>query len=72
MKDKKTTKIEELSDDQNPQYIFSLAHRDLLRKAIKGEINLEDLVKRELANRGLSLRTGLWIGFKAAKKELGL
>ncbi len=72
MKAKKTIKIEELRDEQNPAYLFSITGNDLLIKACTGQIDLKHLALTELANRGLSAKTGRWIGFKAAKKELGL
>jgi len=58
-----TSKEEELKDDLNPIFIFSSTHTDLLVKAVKGEIILLELAKKELQNRGLS-ENGLWVGFK--------
>lgn len=68
MKAKKTTKIE---DELNPDFIFSITSRDLLVKAAHGEIDLNHLAKRELANRGLNLN-GTWVGFKTAAANIHL
>ena len=61
---------EVLSDEQNPVFIFSKTHTELLVKALKGEIDLLTLVKNELINRGLN-DEGQWVGFENAKKLLG-
>ena len=61
---------EVLSDEQNPVFIFSKTHTELLVKALKGEIDLSKLVKNELINRGLN-DEGQWVGFENAKKLLG-
>ena len=55
------------SDDLNPNYMFSEMATDLLLKALKKEINIMDLIKTELSNRGLG-GNGEWIGFKKAKE----
>ena len=60
----------ELPDEQNPAFIFSQTHTELLVKALKGEIDLLKLVKKELINRGLN-DEGQWVGFENAKKLLG-
>ena len=54
-------------DELDPRYIFSNTHTQLLTEALKGDFDLEYLVKRELANRGLSSK-GRWIGFIQAKE----
>lgn len=58
----KTAKTETLSDDLNPAYIFTLTATALLSKIAKGEINAQDLAKRELENRGVDI-DGRWVGF---------
>lgn len=58
---------ENLPDELNPKFIFSLTHTDLLVKVIRGEIDLLALVRSELANRGLD-RDGKWVGFDEAKR----
>ena len=54
------------SDDDNPAYLFSTTNTSLLVAAVRGEIDVQDLVKQELANRGLDW-SGKWIGFAEAK-----
>jgi hypothetical protein len=62
MKKQAPKQIETLSDEQNPAFIFSSTSSELLSKAVKGQINLADLAKKELMNRGLDIN-GNWIGF---------
>ena len=56
-----------LSDDNNPEYLFNGINNSILIAAIKGEVDLMKLAKKEMANRGLDLN-GEWIGFKEAGK----
>lgn len=56
-----------LPDDLNPVYLFSTTKTQLLVKLVKGDVNALDLVRYELAERGLDME-GKWIGFEAAKK----
>jgi len=65
------TQKEQLSDELNPRFIFSLTYTELLIKAINGEIDLVQLAKAELANRGLD-KNGQWVGFEEAKKIHGI
>ena len=51
-----------ISDDLNPIFILSLTATELLSKIAKGEINLQELAKRELENRGKNIN-GQWAGF---------
>jgi hypothetical protein len=60
-------KFDGRSDELDPRYIFSMTATQLLTEALKGEFDIEYLVSRELANRGLDLE-GKWIGFDKAKK----
>jgi hypothetical protein len=62
---------EKRKDDENPTYLFSTTSTRLLAEAMEDHFNLRDLVKRELANRGLNYY-GHWVGFDKAKKELGV
>ena len=61
---------EELSDELNPAFLFSTTHRDLLLQIAKGEIDPVLRARQELANRGLSQTTGLWVGPDRANREL--
>jgi len=60
-------KFDGRSDELDPRYIFSMTATQLLTEALKGEFDIEYLVRRELANRGLTLE-GKWIGFDKAKE----
>lgn len=50
------------SDDQNPDFIFSTTSIDLLGAIVRGEIDILELAKETLANRGYD-ENGFWIGF---------
>ena len=54
------------ADDYDPRFMFSMIKTGLLVAAVRGEIDVQDLVKKELANRGLDW-SGKWIGFAEAK-----
>lgn len=43
----------ELSDDENPMFIFNMTSTSLLRKAMREEIDLQLLAREELINRHL-------------------
>lgn len=58
-------------DELDPRYIFSNTNTALLTEALKGEFDLEYLVKRELANRGFDSK-GRWIGFIQARELFGI
>lgn len=51
------------SDEQNPDYMFSLTSNDLLGAIVRGEIDVIELAKKTLSNRGFD-ENGIWIGFK--------
>ena len=53
----------EFADELNPQFIFTLTHTELLIKILKGEINMYELAKKEMENRGLDIN-GNWVGFQ--------
>jgi hypothetical protein len=67
----KSNAPQDVPDDLNPKYIFSLTATVLLMAIAKGEIKPVKLSKRELANRGIG-KGGFWVGFDNAKKEWGL
>ena len=52
-----------VKDELDPAFILSLTATELLSKIAKGEINLQELAKRELENRGQNIE-GVWVGFK--------
>lgn len=52
----------EVNDDFNPAFIFSTTNTELLTKIATGEINAQELAKRELENRGRDIN-GNFCGF---------
>ena len=52
----------EIKDEMNPIFILTGINTDLLTKVLTGEIDLKELAKRELENRGLNA-AGQWVGF---------
>lgn len=52
----------EIQDHLNPAFIFSGIDTELLSKIAKGEINAQELAKRELENCGRDIN-GKWVGF---------
>lgn len=54
------------TDDRNPAYLFQSTSADLLMQIARGDINPVERAKQELANRGLDIRTGKWVGFNKA------
>lgn len=60
---------EELSDELNPAFIFQTIHTELLTAILRGDIDAPKRAASELANRGLDLTTGVWVGFAAANKQ---
>lgn len=53
----------QMPDDLNPEFIFSLTANKLLGDIAKGIIDPVALAKKELANRGYD-ENGKWVGFK--------
>ncbi len=51
-----------LQDEVNPIFILNSTATTLLTQVINGEIDLKELAKRELENRGLNA-AGQWVGF---------
>jgi hypothetical protein len=64
-------KFKDRPDDLNPAFMFSLTATQLLTEALSGEYDINYLLRKELANRGLD-RQGKWIGFDKAKKLHGI
>ena len=56
---------ENRADDINPRFIFSTTATALLVEALRGDFDLKQLVRRELADRGLNAE-GNWVGFDKA------
>ncbi len=53
-----------IPDEENPIFLFTQTHRDILLAIVNGKIDALEMAKRELRNRGLDLKTGKWIGWK--------
>lgn len=51
-----------LSDELNPEYLFSCTYTELLCRIAKGEIDIQALAMKQLRNRGLNI-DGVWVGF---------
>lgn len=51
-----------IPDGENPLFIFSQTHTDLLVEIVGGEIDIVRLAKRELECRGLNSK-GRFVGF---------
>jgi hypothetical protein len=49
-------------DNLDPTLILQGASSELLTKVIKGEIDLNEVAKREMENRGFN-ENGKWVGF---------
>jgi len=53
----------EVKDEENPVFIFYHdVSSEFLSQIAKGEINLQELAKRQLEARGLDIE-GNWVGF---------
>ena len=59
------TATSEIRDEVNPKFVLQGTATELLVQAASGRIDLNELARQELANRGLG-RDGEWIGFEAA------
>jgi len=46
-------KFDGRQDELDPRYIFSLTYTQLLVEALNGEFDIEYMIRKELANRGL-------------------
>ena len=57
--------FENRADDINPRFIFSTVATALLVEALRGDFDLKQLVRRELAKRGQNAE-GNWVGFDKA------
>ncbi len=52
-------------DDLNPAFVLRGVDTKILAAVIAGEIDLNELANKEMANRGLNAR-GEWVGFDRA------
>ena len=56
-----------MKDEQNPNFIFSTTNTELLLKVVNRDVDIIEIAKKELADRGMG-RHGQWIGFSDAKE----
>lgn len=59
--------INEIPDEVNPELMLNMTASELLIKVAKGEIDIQKLVRKELANRGIDDQLS-WIGFDKAQQ----
>jgi len=52
-----------LPDEENPIFLFSQIHKDLLVDIVNGKIDAAELARIELKNRGLN-NEGKFVGWK--------
>jgi len=57
-------------DEDNPEYALQGINTRLLLAINSGQVDINLIAEKELANRGLN-KKGTWIGFSSAKKEIG-
>ena len=63
--------LNEISDDKNPDFLFSTVDTSLVVKIANKKIDAVKYAKKELANRGFD-KKGKWVGFDQAKKIHGV
>lgn len=61
------TREEEVSDDDNPAFLYSTTNTSILVQIANGEVDANYIARVELANRGLD-KKGIWVGYKAAAR----
>ena len=70
-KTEKGSITERVPDEKNPKYALQTHPTATLAESARGERDLNQHAKVELANRGLD-KNGKWVGFEAAAKEHGV
>ena len=53
-----------IPDEENPIFLFTMTHKDLLLGIINGKIDAVEMARMEMKARGLDLKTGRWIGWQ--------
>lgn len=61
------SKFNNRGDDLNPRFMFATTASQLLSEALKGEFDINYLIRKELSNRGQD-KNGKWVGFDKAKE----
>ena len=59
--------VKQVSDELNPEFVFSQIHTKLLIQIAKGELDANILARQQLAKRGLDSR-GKWVGIEKSKQ----
>ena len=59
--------IDEIPDELNPELMLNMTASELLIKVAKGEIDIQKLIRKELADRGIDDQRN-WIGPDKARK----
>lgn len=54
-------------DDKNPDYTFQVTDSDILAMAARGKIDLNQIARKELSQRGLD-HHGNWVGFDESNR----
>jgi len=70
--------LNEISDEENPEFMFQTMHMKLVLAIANGKINAKKAALEELANRGYD-KNGKWVGWdedpaktaQTAKKRVG-
>lgn len=57
-----------MSDELNPAFLFSMTNRDILMDIINGKLDVVQMARIEMMNRGLDEKTGCWIGWNSKNK----
>lgn len=68
---KQAAELQEIADEMNPEFIFQGTPDQLLVDLASGKIDVAELVRREMANRGLD-QNGVWVGFAKAAQIHGV
>jgi len=62
-----TTATHMTADDRNPLYALQTLSGEVLQMAARGEIDLNELARAELASRGVD-EDGKWVGWNRTTK----
>lgn len=66
-----TDDINEMKDEDNPQFLFHEAPNDLLVRLLKKKPDLFKFIENELAGRGYD-KNGKWVGFDKVKYDTSI
>ncbi len=54
-----------LEDEINPLFIFNSTNKDLLLEIVSGSLDILQLARMQLRDRGLDLKTGQFVGWSS-------